>query len=162
MSGLDLILVLIIAISVVVGLVRGLVREALSIVSWVAAVWLGLTLADTAVPLVAEYVPGPALQNGIAFVLVFVLSLFVLSLVSYGLYRVLVVKAIQGPDRLLGGAFGVIRAILLIAILIIIGRGIELDRSEFWVSSRLVGYFYPTADLMISLLPQVIAESPPN
>ena len=160
MSGLDIILVIIVAISVGVGLMRGLIREALSIISWVLAFWLGLSYADWAVPLVAKYIPGVALQSGIAFVVVFVVSLFLFSIVSYLLYKAIAVKAIQGPDRLLGAAFGVLRAILLIAILIIVSRGIELNRSEFWLASNFISYFDPTADLISQLLPKVVAESP--
>jgi len=160
MSGLDIILVIIVAISVGVGVKRGLIREAFSIISWVLAFWIGLTSASQVAPLVAQYVPGVALQSGIAFVLVFVLSLFFLSIVSSFLYKLIAVKAIQGPDRLLGAAFGLLRAILLVAVFIIIARGIELNKSEFWQASRLISYFDPTADLISPLLPKVIAETP--
>ena len=160
MSGLDILLVVIVAVSVGVGLMRGLIREAMSIISWVLAFWFGLSYADRAVPLVAKYIPGVALQSGIAFVVVFVASLFLFSIISYLLYKVLAVKAIQGPDRLLGAAFGVLRAILLIAILIIVSRGINLNRSEFWLASNLVSYFDPTADLISQLLPKIVADPP--
>ena len=156
MSGFDFIIVGIFAISVVVGVMRGFIREALSITSWIMAIWLGLTFCEPAGDYLSQYVsiPADAFRTAAGFGLVFVGTLFLFSIISFIVTKLLVRDAIKGTDRALGLGFGAVRAMAIVVVVLLIARGMGLENSGWWQSSRYLAYFVPTANYIEQLLPE--------
>ena len=165
MTGVDIAILLITLISVVVGIMRGFIRESLSVVSWVVAIWLAITYCKEAGEYLSNYVSisTPALQVALGFASVFVICLLVFALVTFLIHKIIVQDAIKGTDRVLGVFFGVFRAVLIVAGLMVLGRGIDMPSSEWWQSSTLIAHLEPAADILQSLLPadlQPVTEQP--
>jgi membrane protein required for colicin V production len=154
----DWLLIAVLALSVLVGLWRGLVFEVMALVGWVAA-WFA---AQWAAPLIAPHLPvgsrGGGLNMGVAFLLAFVLALLVWALLAR-LVRVLVqATPLSLPDRLLGGAFGVLRgAVLLLAVATVVAFT-PAAQSKDWRASQGARWLGQTLAALKPLLPEPAAR----
>jgi membrane protein required for colicin V production len=164
MPFLDILIAIVVVISLIVGLVRGFVKEVLSIIGWIAAAWLAFTFGSNAGELIHQYVelPAEAFRTSAGFISVFVVSLFVFSVVNWLIAKILSKAPIKGIDRFLGMLFGAVRAVAVIAIVIVIGRGFNMNESAWWQRSVSVAYFNPAADVLESLLPARFQSNPPE
>lgn len=113
LGWLDWVFLVVALASIVVGLVRGFVFECLAlagwVVAWFAAQWTAPGLA-THLPIGT---PGGGLNHGVAF-----LGTFIIALVAWALLARLAKMAIHATplsvaDRILGGGFGALRALVL-------------------------------------------------
>ena len=153
MTILDLGIIVIGAISLLVGLMRGFVREVLSVITWVAAIWLGINYYS----MVGDYFKGvievELFRNVAGFAAIFFTILIICSLISYLVNKLVTKTGIKGTDRVLGSVFGIFRAGLIIVLLLLIGRSINLQENDAWKSSLLVGHFEPIVEVVNGLLP---------
>lgn len=151
MVTIDYILVAALLISVVVGVFRGFFREALSLVTWIAAVWISFEFAHLLEPLLAS-VTSPALRIWSARIITFILVLIAGGLLN-ALIGILVDKTgLTGTDRLLGMLFGAARGILIVGVVVMVFRVLELDQEAWWDESSVVGLAEPLADWLQDFL----------
>ncbi|MGB5211794.1 MAG: CvpA family protein [Gammaproteobacteria bacterium] len=144
MLTIDYIIVAAFLVSVVIGLFRGFFREALSVLTWIAALWITLNYSDVLEPMLGS-IASPALKLWAARLLTFVLVLIAGGLLN-ALIGILVNKTgLSGTDRVLGMVFGGVRGVLLVGILILGFRLMELDQESWWEQSRLVPLGEPVA-----------------
>jgi membrane protein required for colicin V production len=123
--------------SMVVGLWRGLVYEVLSLAGWVAAFFLAQWLATD----VVAWVPfvqnaAPSVQYAVGYVLVFVGSLFVFALLSWLIKKLIESVGLRPVDRVLGGAFGLARGVVLLLALTVVLQLTGLSQSDWWQSAK--------------------------
>ena len=123
--------------SMVVGLWRGLVYEVLSLAGWVAAFFLAQWLATD----VVAWVPfvqnaAPSVQYAVGYVLVFVGSLFVFALLSWLIKKLIESVGLRPVDRVLGGAFGLARGVVLLLALTVVLQLTGLSKSDWWQSAK--------------------------
>lgn len=121
--------------SIVVGLVRGFVFECLSLAGWVVA-WFG---AQWAAPALAPHLPvgtpGGGLNHGVAFVLAFILALVVWALLARLVRMAIHATPLSVADRLLGGVFGALRALVLLLALATVVSLTPAAQSDSWRGS---------------------------
>lgn len=161
MTGFDIVIAGIFLISIVVGIMRGLIKEALSILSWIAAIWLAITFKAVAGDWFSQFIniPNATFRGWIGFALVFVITLFVFAMINFVITKVLVRGPIKGTDRVLGVFFGAARAGLIMVAVVIVLRGLGLNDAQWWTESRLVGFFLPAADAIEPLIFETLPES---
>lgn len=158
MTILDWVIIAVLAVSLLLGLMRGLVREALSIISWIAAFWLAKQYCVPA----GEYIAGiidiseSMFRVWVGYAAVFILTLLVLSIVSYVINKLLSSGGLKVFDRLLGTGFGFLRGVAITAILILVIKAFSLNTTDMWKDSKLVTHFEPAADFLESVLPKLI------
>jgi membrane protein required for colicin V production len=135
LNGLDWGLLTLLLLSVLLGLWRGLVAEVLSVASWVAGFVLGQTYAaDVAQHLPPFGAPEP-LQAVTAFALVFVATVVAGALLAWLIKKMVAAVGLRPIDRLLGGAFGLLRGgVILLALAVIVGMT-PLQAQQAWRSS---------------------------
>src|SRR5690625_164559 len=85
MNWADWTILAVIGVSTAISLKRGFVREALSLLVWVAAVFVALAFHDRLATLIGERIAAPSLRTLVAFGILFVLTL-VLGAVLYGMF----------------------------------------------------------------------------
>lgn len=149
----DVMSLAVVSISVLMGLWRGLVFEVLSAAGWVvayfAAQWFTpqwSTYVPFAVPIGS---PGSSLNQAAMFGLAFIAFLLMWGIASK-LVRMVVrsVPGISGADRLTGGVFGLVRAlVLMLAIATVVGLT-PLATSAAWRQSHAAAW---TQDFLLSL-----------
>lgn len=116
----DLIVIGIIAFSVLISLWRGFTNEALSLLGWVIAFFV----ASSFYPYLSGYLTqinsvylqnSEFLRNGIAAAILFILTLIVCGVINGLLGKVIDLSGMSITDRILGGAFGALRGILIVS-----------------------------------------------
>jgi membrane protein required for colicin V production len=123
----DGIVLALIILSAVLAYSRGLVRELMSIAGWVAAAILGFVFAPAVEPLVREVpvlrdIIGTSCELGIlaGFAAVFAVALVVVSIFTPLLAGAVQNSALGPIDQGLGFLFGVARAVILVAIALVV------------------------------------------
>ncbi|MDG0980012.1 MAG: CvpA family protein [Halieaceae bacterium] len=110
-------IVCVLGVSIFLSLWRGFVREALSLVGWVA----GFIFASRYSPLLASYlndvVSGDMVRQVVAFLGVMVATLIATSLLSRLLQSVIQAAGLSFFDRILGSAFGFVRGVVVLLIM---------------------------------------------
>ena len=75
MTGADVLIVLVLLGSTVIGLLRGFVREAVSLVFWIVAVWAAWKFGPLVIPHLGGYLADPKIAPWIGRVVILLLVL---------------------------------------------------------------------------------------
>lgn len=113
---IDLIVVAVILLSGIFALARGFVKEVLSIVSWVGAVFATLYGFNVASSFARQFISSPLIADAVAGGALFLITLFVLSMISGFIANRVRGSAVGSVDRSLGFVFGLLRGFVLISI----------------------------------------------
>lgn len=137
MVTVDYILLAAFAVSVVIGFFRGFMREALSLLSWVLALWLAWRFSGLLDPALAA-ISSPALKLWLGRIILFVGVLLAGALLGHLLVLLVRKTGLTGTDRALGMTFGAARGLLIVGALVIVFQMLEMDREAWWEDSVLV------------------------
>ena len=141
MTGIDYAFVLVCLVSLLAGVLRGFIREAISLISWLVGLWVAWHYSYVLNPYLGGVLATPGLREWVARILLLV-GLVLLGSAIGALVGYLVQKAagLAATDRVLGLLFGMIRALVMIGVFVMIGRGLDLDGESWWTNSRLMPY----------------------
>lgn len=141
-------------ISGLLGLLRGFVRELLSLMTWVASIWVAMHFSDTLAPQLENFVePGP-LRKAAAFCILLFASLVVGALLGAIVAKLLSSAGLSGTDRLVGLVFGLIRGSLLVALLLAVAERTPMPQAPWWKQSVVIPWFKPVTVWISSQLQQ--------
>ena len=158
MNVADWIILAVTLLSALVGFYRGFIRETLSLISWILAIWAAFSFAEPASAWFEAYIESPQLRLVAAFGAIFVSTLLLLSLLSYLLCRLLLVSGIAGTDRILGGLFGIARAVVLVSVVLLLARIPGYPDEAWWKQSILIPRLDPVVVFFYELLPPDVAK----
>lgn len=158
MIWIDYVILGVVGLSALISVVRGFIKEALSLLGWIAAIWIGLAFSEDIGALLADNISVPSVRIALAFFALFIATLFVAGLIIY-LVGLLVQKTgLSGTDRMLGVIFGVARGVLIVGILVLLAGLTPLPNDPWWRESILVPHFERLAVEIRGLLPADIAQ----
>ena len=140
MSAFDYILLAVLAVSALVGVLRGLIREALSLVIWVAALWCAARFGGYAARLFTTALADPLWQLWAGRLALFVGVLFAGSVIAWLVGYFVRRSVITGTDRVLGMLFGVARGVVLAGILVLALEVGGFTAEPWWQQSKLLPY----------------------
>lgn len=150
MTSFDYLVLAILGLSIVLSVMRGLVLEALSIVGWVLAFFVAKSYASQLVPMMPEAIPTESLRVMAAFIMVFLATLLISSLLSIALASLFKKLGLGWLNRALGGLFGLSRGIIIVCLLVFLAGMTSLPQDERWRDAMfsapfeaLVGYILP-------------------
>lgn len=127
LTGWDWFIVIVSVASILLGLVRGIVRTVFGLAAWVVALVGTPLLAPAAVEASAMHQ-----QPWVVFVVLFIALFVVVRFAGVLLARVLGKLGLGGADRSLGALLGAARALVLIALAVVLARSFDLHRSPEW------------------------------
>ncbi len=152
-SWLDVILIAIMLISGLLAMVRGFTREVLSIFSWAMAAVAALYLTPKYANLLDPYISNPSIAQ-IAFAAgVFIITLIVVSLITFRVSDSVLDSRVGAFDRTLGFIFGLARGFLLVAIVFILFTALARDQPDWVRNARSFPILESTQRAIESLLP---------
>ena len=159
-NWLDVLLGGTVLVSAVVGLTRGLVKEILSLLAWLLALWLAYLFAEPfAAQIVRRLIPDKLISYVASFGGIFLVALFAIGLVNIVLSSLLESIGLTSFDRMLGMLFGLARGAILSALLVFFAAFIPaLTEEPFWHRSRLAPSFMNLANWGLTRLPATIRE----
>lgn len=158
MTGwIEIIIGVIILGSVAISLIRGFVKEAISLVSWVVAIWVGIVYSQP----VSHWFSFPqnaSLRAFLAFVVLFVLCIFVGAIVNLVIGRLVRKTPFSMPDRIIGSLFGFFRGALIVLVLVLLGGLTPLPEQPWWKNSVVIMQFEHAAKWVRQYFPEDIAD----
>ncbi len=159
MIWVDYLLVAIISLSALLSLWRGFVREALSLASWILALWVAILFFDSLGRLLARWIDTPSISDVIAFTILFVSAVVLGGLVSLLAGQLVARTGLTATDRALGMVFGMARGVVIVAVLVLLAGLTAVPQDPWWSQSLLLGHFQDMALWLRSFLPADVAEN---
>lgn len=144
MNWADWAIVVILTLSSLISLTRGFIKEAFSLVIWIAALLLANLFSDRLDHLLVNTITTPSLRAMTAFIGVFIAVLIIGAIINYLVGILIKATGLSGTDRLLGVCFGFIRGLLIVIILLIyVPSFIPIKKDPWYQQSTLIPYFVP-------------------
>ncbi len=154
MAYIDILIAAAVAVSVVVGVFRGFVKEAISIVSLLLAIWAALFFGPEVGGISDGWFSSAEVQTWFGRILVFFVILSAGGLLGWGLSKLIRLSILSGMDRLLGAMFGLGRALLLTGVFILGGRFAGFDNDAWWTDSIIIAQLEFLADWIQEMAPE--------
>ena len=147
----DFALLLVVLLSAVMGLFRGLIRETLSLLTWLAAFFVGMYLSPRLAEGYADTFGGFSVARVVFFVAIFFAVLVLSSVLQWLLGKLIESTGLSGTDRLLGFVFGAGRGVIICIVALIALRGFVED-SQWWQNSVLIPELMAFEETVLDLM----------
>ncbi|MCO6414036.1 MAG: CvpA family protein [Thiogranum sp.] len=154
----DFFLLAIIAISALLSLWRGFVREALSLASWIAALWVAILFFEELGDWLGRWIDTPSMREVTGFTILFVTTVLLGGLVNYLAGQLVSKTGLTATDRALGILFGVARGVVIVAVLVLLAGLTTVPQDPWWSESLLLRHFQDMAIWLRGFLPPDIAQ----
>ena len=152
MNWTDYAIIAVLAASCVVGLVRGLLREVVSLITWIAAVWLAWTFSDVIEPHLGGALSDAAVRPWAARTIIFVLVLLAGAGIGAIISYFVRLSLFNSLDRLLGLVFGLLRGVVALGLLAMLCHAVRLNDETWYRESTLVPYAEHAGNVLRSLV----------
>ena len=159
MIWVDYVLLGIIAISMLLSLWRGFVKEAVSLASWIAALWVAMLFFHDLSNWLARWIDTPSIRDVLGFAILFVATVLIGGLFGYLAGQLVSKTGLSATDRALGMVFGIARGIVIVAVLVMLAGLTTLPQDPWWRESLLLTHFQDMAIWLRDFLPDDVAEN---
>jgi membrane protein required for colicin V production len=142
MNWADWAIVGVVAISALISLKRGFVKEALSLLIWLAATAVAINFYETVSEWLVNLIDVVSLRLVAAWVGLFIVTLITGSIVSYLVSKLVEATGLSGTDRLFGVLFGVVRGLIVVLVLLILApQVLPVHQDQWWIESLFIPHF---------------------
>ena len=158
MIWVDWLIVGIIGLSAAISLIRGFVREALSIVIWIMALWAAFHFTAPFAQAFLGAIELASVRLAVA-ALILIISILVLgSMLSFVVGRLLQSTGLSDTDRLLGAVFGALRGLVTVTALVAVASWTPVCQDPWWRQSQLIPSIETLAIYARGFLPGSLRE----
>jgi len=158
MTSFDYFVLFVIAGSIVLSVLRGFVKELISIIAWIIAFFVAKIYTVELAYLLPEAIPNDEVRYLAAFLILFLCTLLICTLLGIALSQVFKIAGMGWLDRILGGVFGFARGIFIVAIVVMLCGLTSLPQQPAWRSALLSAPFEAIVAKMLPLMPQAVEE----
>lgn len=159
MTVVDVVVIFVICLSALFSLIRGFVKEAISLTTWIVAIWLAATFASKLAAVLPLSIESEAVRQTVGFGVLFILSLMLGALINMLVSQVVKKTGLSGADRIFGVVFGVLRGGLIVVVFVVIGGMTALPEADWWQSSVLLEWFESAAIVIQGYIPEDLSLS---
>jgi membrane protein required for colicin V production len=159
MTVVDVVVIFVICLSALFSLMRGFVKEAISLTTWIVAIWLAATFASKLAAVLPLSIESEAVRQTVGFGVLFILSLMLGALINVLVSQVVKKTGLSGADRIFGVVFGVLRGGLIVVVFVVIGGMTPLPEADWWQSSVLLEWFESAAIVIQGYIPEDLSLS---
>jgi membrane protein required for colicin V production len=157
LNAIDWAIVAVIAVSVLLGVLRGLVREVLSIVGWVAGIWLALRYANEIGRALPFDLPWPEARTALAALAIVIGAVLAAGLLAWIIGKLMSAVKLSGTDRMLGALFGLLRGLLIVLLVALFAGRTALAQQPPWRESLLL----PLVEAAVRFASPLLPPAPP-
>lgn len=154
MTVVDVVIIFVICLSTLFSLLRGFVKEAISLGSWLMAIWIATSFSTRLAAILPAGIESEAVRQAVGFGVLFVLTIMIGSLVNYLIAGFVKKTGLSGADRVFGLLFGFLRGALIVLAFVVVGGLTPLPQQDWWQSSLLLERFERVVVEMQDFLPQ--------
>lgn len=137
---------------------RGLVYEVLSVLGWAVSFYVAQWFAPRVAMLLPLQSASEPVRYAAAFVLVFIVAVFVAGLLAFLLKKLVEAIGLRPVDRTLGAAFGLLRGVILLLAATVVMDMTALKSSPWWMESRGAQALTATLKSLKPMLPEPFAK----
>lgn len=137
MTWADFVIIVICVVSAGLGFWRGFAKEALALVTWLAAIWLAWRFAWLVEPALGDWLAAPEIKVWVARLIIFVVVLIAGGAVAYLVRELIRHTGLGSVDRSLGALFGFFRGALIVGLIVIVMGLAGIDQDPWWERSKL-------------------------
>lgn len=160
MSLLDLLVVIVVGASMAAGFVAGFARVSIGFIAAILGVVFGFWFYGIPAGWVHRYLHSAAVSNLIGFLLVFWAILAIGALIAKVTSKLFKWTGLSWLDRLLGGAFGLVRGALIAVVMIAVLLAFTPKPMPNWmVKSQVLPYAMEASSAIASLAPNAIKNA---
>ena len=154
-NQVDILIIILTIISMIYGYLRGLIKEILSILSLLVAVYISINLYPNISLFIKEYIEMAMLADGISFALMFLFLYSLINIFSNFIVASITNTPIRVLDKNFGILFGFFRALLIFSLLnILLYWTLWKESKPEWLNNSksmvLINY---TSEKLIKILP---------
>jgi len=150
----DAVILGIILVSTGISLMRGFFQEAISLATWVIALWVAFTFSAEQASLLDQWIETPSIRTGTAFALLFFAVLIVGSIINKVMQSMVEFSGFSGMDYILGLFFGMARGLIIVSLLILMSGLTPLPQDSWWQESQLIPKVLELSMWVIEHLPE--------
>lgn len=154
----DYTILAVLGLSILISLMRGFVREALSLITWVAAFWVAFTFYGILAEMLQNSIHSDGMRMAVAFGGLFLVTLILGALINYLIGQLVDKTGLSGTDRMLGVLFGFGRGVLLVTVLLLLARLTPMPEEPWWKTSVVISHFKPAEMWLKGYLPSAMTE----
>ena len=158
MQGVDIGIVVLLVLPALVGVLYGFLNIVFSIVAWTLASIIATKFGPQAIPMIARLTDTLILQKILAFVAVFIVSLMILTAISFLITKLLGRTGLTGADRILGLFFGLGLGGFIVAVIVFLAGFTALPAEQWWTDSVMIEPFQLIAEWGHQYLPEDFAS----
>jgi membrane protein required for colicin V production len=140
MNITDYIVIAALVISAVLGSVRGFLREAISVVTWIIALFVAWHFSDLVAPHLGGLLAGSPVRTWAARVIIVALLLLLGAGIGAIVGHFVRLSIFSGMDRLLGFIFGTFRGLVMLGVFVMLAQLLRLEGERWWRQSVLIPY----------------------
>ncbi len=144
----DYLLLGIMGFSTLISLFRGFFKEAMSLGTWVVAIWVAWKFGPLVADLLESFITPTAVRFWAARALVVIGVLIGGGLLGRFFHFVLETTGLTSTDRAIGMVFGFGRGVVLVGLMLVIMEFADFDETDWWPQSVLIPYFDPVTDMI--------------
>lgn len=158
LNTLDLFIIGAIVISGLFGLYRGFTTSILSLFTWLFALWLPFNFTTEFSQMLPATVESPTARAIVAATILFFGAFIALSVISWLLRKILGVTGLTIVDRLFGVILGLVRGVVIVALLAMLASSTSLPKERFWAESELLPSVLLASDAIRQFMPESLAK----
>jgi membrane protein required for colicin V production len=152
LTGADVLILLVLLGSTIIGLLRGFVREAVSVVFWIIAIWAAWKFGPIVEPHLGGVLADPNIAPWVGRLVILVLVLLIGWVVGMLLSYFTRTLGLGAMDRVIGLLFGILRGMVLVGLMTIGAELLHLNQEEWWNRSKLVPYGETVGDWLRAMV----------
>ncbi len=155
-NGLDIGIGVLLLVSAVFAYIRGLVQEVLSVAGWIGATFASVYGFPYLKPFARQLVGVDIIADFGAGIVIFVVTLVLLSLITRRISKAVKASALGAVDRSMGFLFGLARGALIVVVAYIgLGMVYPEDEQPKWIhQARSMELIAPGATWLAALIPE--------
>ncbi len=158
MNGLDWLLIAIGFFCLIRGIFRGAVSQIFGVAGVVGGSLLAAHSYESVARQLASYFPGLPGAAGISFFVIFLLTWFCIGVTGYWIGELLHHTGLGFVDRLLGGAVGAAKALILAMMIVALLTLLLSPKSSFLTNSYLTPYVQRSTQMMLKATPRNLQQ----
>ena len=132
MATIDWVIVGVLGVSTLISIRRGFVKEALSLVTWIAAVLISRLFAGQFTIVLDPYIETDSLRLGTSYLVLFIATLMLGGMLNYLIGEFVKMTGLSGLDRLLGTIFGFARGGVIVMVIVALMHFVLPVKEDDW------------------------------
>ncbi len=158
MNALDIIILIMLLLGCLNGLRQGLIKAFTSFVGWIIAIVLAIQFSTLLAPIMIVVTSDPVFQKIVAFIVIVVCVIVLTWLISALITSVLKTLKLGPVNRLLGAAFGGLKSVIII---LVVMQALSPWVANFstWKKSEMVRILLPYAPMASTFAKDTVSDT---